>query len=228
MAITFSELTQLGTTTGASSYTTASVTLTAGRLYLVGVQTDKVTGAVASAVATTGGAITFAKYFDSGTYTTNFNTSVWWVVAGSTVTDTIVITATSSVGCNYSVVEATGAATITPLVQSTGSVKTMTTSNTWALVSNITAGNARYTFCGHARTDGSLAATTGTWTNGTLVSHTANGCTTKAAWNGTPATTDKTVTWTADGSANGGAVIVEIAVAGGAGASVDFMGAIPI
>lgn len=95
------------------TFTTASVTLTAGRLTMIALHhSDAAPEEDATSIATTGGAITFAKLATVG-----FNTAassarkleLWWVVPGSTVTDTILITLNDAgTGCGWSVFEKTG------------------------------------------------------------------------------------------------------------------------
>jgi ribosomal protein L30/L7E len=123
-------LTEAGSTSNASSYTTASVTLTAGRLYLVGIHKTVTTGPATdpTGIQTTGGAVVFAKaaagqgYNSTGTPLNNL--TWWWVIPASTVTATIAITAGTATGCAWKVIEITSGFSSSAIVTTSGSALT--------------------------------------------------------------------------------------------------------
>lgn len=228
MAVAFTELTGLASNTDAGTYTTASVTLTAGNLYLFGISVSRNTPLNPSAVATTGGAVTFALINTPVSYlnTPGYADSIWWVVPGSTVTDTVLVTRSTATGIGATLLEVTGATTPTPIVQSKYGTADATAALTTTLDSNLVAGNARFSW-GGTSVNNTLVPTSGTWTQGTIRTRTTPVGAGKAAWNINPATTDKSVIWTPGVTASVGACIIEIAAAA-AGGETTFMGAIPL
>lgn len=112
LSIARSAITAGADTGNTATYTTASVTLTAGRLYVMGVVTsDAASEQALSSIATTGGAISFAS-LDSQVYDTVASNvhrlSVWWVIPTTTVTATIVITPNdAATGCAWNLQEFT-------------------------------------------------------------------------------------------------------------------------
>jgi hypothetical protein len=117
---TFTVLTAGSSSANSGPYTTASITVTSGRAtFVIFVHSDAASEQDAASVATTLGAISFAKRttlaFDSAAANTK-KVEVWWVVPGSTVTDTVVITlADDGTGCAWVIAEITGADS-TPIV----------------------------------------------------------------------------------------------------------------
>jgi hypothetical protein len=103
------QLTAGSSTSNTTSYATASVTLTAGRTYVLGVvHSGTAPLADPTGVQTTGGAVTFTKLdgigFDTAASSAH-KLSVWKVQAGSTVTATVTITTGTATGCAWSLME---------------------------------------------------------------------------------------------------------------------------
>lgn len=101
-----SQLDANASTSNVQTFDTASVTLEAGRLYLIGiVQSDTAPEQAVSSVATVGGAVTFAQLATQvyDTLASNVHRlSVFWVVPASTVTAAIRITlADAGTGCAW-------------------------------------------------------------------------------------------------------------------------------
>lgn len=106
----------------ASTYTTAEVTLTAGRFYTMGVVNhDSASEQALTSIITTGGAISFASHASVVFNTIASNArrlNVWTVLAGSTVTATIVITPNDAgTGCQWFLTESDTPHATTPLPQ---------------------------------------------------------------------------------------------------------------
>jgi hypothetical protein len=116
--VSYTILTSGTSTSNASTYDTASVTLTTGRLYDICVlnQDNAAPEQDPTGVATVGGAITFAKHAGGVAYPTFARKlSVWRIVAGSTVTAAVRITLPDAgVGCAWILVEYTGYDSTTP------------------------------------------------------------------------------------------------------------------
>jgi hypothetical protein len=108
-------------TANAASYDTASVTLTAGRLYIIGIfsQDNSAPEEDPTSVVTVGGAVTFTKKV-SRSFTSARVVSAWEARPGSTVTAAIRITLNDAgVGCSWIVREYTGHDATTPVPQTT-------------------------------------------------------------------------------------------------------------
>lgn len=215
--ITASVLAQAGSTSNTTSYATASVTLTAGRCYLIAIENTSGTAGIAAptAVQTTGGAIAFTKIADFG-----FNTSasplnrmsVWRVVAGSTVTATITITTPSSTGCAWTLVELTGDVNFgTPIVSGSIVSSVPTTASSVSITPNAKASsrNAIIGFWGGVANSTADAPSGTGWSNlGTGASYNTPTTFIEAAFN---TTTANALTASGAGSVARGLVVMEVA-----------------
>lgn len=114
------ELTSGASTANAATYDTASVTLTAGRFYIIGINhSDTAPEEQATSIQTVGGAISFA-FLDSQVFDTIASNvhrlEVWSVFAASTVTAALRITLPDAgTGCAWIVQEYTNAHAASPL-----------------------------------------------------------------------------------------------------------------
>lgn len=119
-ALSRAEMTAGASSSNIQTHTTASITLTAGRLYLIGfVHSDAAPENAASSVATTGGAVTFTSVTSVvyDTIASNVHRlELWRAIPSSTVTDTIAINlGDAGTGCAWIIQEYTNPDTTTPL-----------------------------------------------------------------------------------------------------------------
>lgn len=127
MALTALKLDGLATTTNAGSYSFASHTYTANRLYVVFVNSSIASGTAPKATGVASAAVTFTEIGTAGglLYSgTVRRLQAWWAVPGSTQTgQTVTITLDgTSTGMYAPLIEMDGNATTSPIVQSkTGS-----------------------------------------------------------------------------------------------------------
>lgn len=110
MAINIATTTANKDETNATSYATASITMTANRLYLIGVANHGTTPSVPSL---SGGGLTYTSLGNIGWNTIaapNKRLSAWWVVPGSDTTTAITFSfgADTQEHCHWAVSEVTG------------------------------------------------------------------------------------------------------------------------
>lgn len=142
-SLTFTSVTSGSTTTDAATFTTASVTLTAGRLYLLTFHNTHGTSATAISAVTGGAGV---PTFTSRS-TTQFNgtlnrVTVLSAVPGSTYTGTLTVAfgGTTQTGAMWSLVEVVGADTVSAdgVVQVATATGTGTTASVTTLTTNTT------------------------------------------------------------------------------------------
>lgn len=112
----FTSITSGSNTTDAASFTTASVTLTSGRLYVLSVENSHGTSATAISSITGGAGVPTFTSRVTTQFNSNLNrTSMWTAVPGSTYTGTLTINfgGTTQTGITWSLVEVVNVDTAT-------------------------------------------------------------------------------------------------------------------
>jgi hypothetical protein len=235
VAIAFSELTTGTDATDRTTYTTASVTLTAGRLYLLSVCFNP--NSVTVSATTTGAAITFDQVTNVGN-AVGHNVKIMRALPTSTVTDTIDINVATGTGCIWHLIEVTGmdasgsngaGAIVQTATVALGTAATSVTKS-FTTVASVVAGDARFTAAGVALNSAVTvtsndADANGVWdAMGTSRGHASPNTAARVAWDSDPDTTDITATWT-HSSARSTLAMVELKASSG---DTEFVGSIPI
>lgn len=217
------QLTSGSSTSNVDTYDTASVTLTAGRLYVMGVtNSDAASETAPSSVAAVGGAVSFTQVAGASV---GFNTaaapvhflSTWWAIPGSTVTDAIRVTLPDAgTSCLWILEEFTGAHA-SPAGQTTTNTAATANSISATLPSVAGAGSYQIAF-GSAAANATTDTASGTdWaSSGTGVSIASPSGLLEAALNTAGAATQVTF---GTGAANRGIVVMEILPAAGGGST---------
>jgi len=212
-AITITNRTALFDTAAASSYNTASVSIAAGSVVLVGV-TSSIASGTAPTISVSGLTLTWAESAMTLYSATVRRIAVWEAFAASAQSGVITITHdVNSTGTSWSVEEVTGMDTTDPVLQPTTGT-TGTTSITITLAAAGDAANRPYLFNSHRANEVTAHDSAGGWTELSDVNGTGPSMGAEAQYKSDAFDTTCFASWTT--SSNTGGVCLEIKIAAGA------------